>query len=413
MIPSDLAPAGPRPATAPRAAQQRAGDGAGEDFARHVAPEGDDPKGKRAPDQAAAPPQAEPVATPPPETVPPAPEAAVPTPETPAETLAVAAPVPVAAAPGEPPAPARIAGAAATPPATQPPPAPVETTAAARAALEPQARAEAGAPRPEAAPATPPTAVPVPVVATAPGPATTRGNIPATAPAPVAAAAATMVPPTPEAAPEDQAHPDAQPLAADRSAATRPTLSRTGATAPLPAGAAPLAPALTDAASFAGGAGTDWRLELQGTARAGHASRPAAAPTVSAREVAGQITLAIGQATQPLVEVRLDPPELGRVSIRLTPVDGGLQALVLAERPETQEFLRRNADTLLRDLDAAGYDSVDLDFGTGQGTDPRDARPERALQASLATGWADAPAAATTKPEPPRAGGLGRLDIRL
>jgi hypothetical protein len=223
-----------------------------------------------------------------------------------------------------------------------------------------------------------------------------------------------MVTPTPEAALDDPAHPDALPVAAGRAEASRPALPRTGATGPLPTGAAPLPAAVPDAAAFAGGAGTDWRLELQATARAGHASRSAAAPQVSPREIAGQITLAIGQATQPLVEVRLDPPELGRVSIRLTPVDGGLQALVLAERPETQEFLRRNAETLLRDLDAAGYDSVDLDFGTGQGADPRDARPERALQASLAAAWADAPAAAATQPEPPPPpGGLARLDIRL
>jgi hypothetical protein len=413
MIPSDLAPAGPRPATAPRAAQQRVGEGTGEGFAQHVAPEGDKATGKRSTGQAQAPAPAEPVVTPLPETVPPATDTAAPPPEGLADTLAVAAPVPVPAAPVEPPAPAQPAGASAAPPATLVAPAPAKTPAIPPAAAEPQARAEAGTPGPEAAPTAPPPPAPAPVVGTTLGPATAPGTTPAITPPPVAPAAATMVTPTPEAAPDDPAYPDVLPLAAGRAEASRPAPARTGATAPLPAGAAPLPPALPDAAAFAGGAGTDWRLELQATARAGHASRSAAAPQVSPREIAGQITLAIGQATQPLVEVRLDPPELGRVSIRLTPVDGGLQALVLAERPETQEFLRRNADTLLRDLDAAGYDSVDLDFGTGQGTDPRDARPERALQASLAAAWADAPAAAATQPEPPPPGGLARLDIRL
>ena len=77
------------------------------------------------------------------------------------------------------------------------------------------------------------------------------------------------------------------------------------------------------------------------------------------------MAVAIGKAADRRVEIRLDPPELGRVQIHLTPVDGGVQAVVLADRPETQDLLRRHAEALARELGAAGYGSVSLDFAAG------------------------------------------------
>jgi flagellar hook-length control protein FliK len=140
-----------------------------------------------------------------------------------------------------------------------------------------------------------------------------------------------------------------------------------------------------------------WRL----AAKAAGAVRAEPAPP---QALAGQITLAIGRASDHRVEIRLDPPELGRVQIQLNPGDGGLQAIVLAERPETQDLLRRHAETLARDLNAAGYTNVSLDFAAGGEAAPRRDEPE--------TGGAPAPAAVEIAVAPARAPADG-LDIRL
>jgi flagellar hook-length control protein FliK len=107
-------------------------------------------------------------------------------------------------------------------------------------------------------------------------------------------------------------------------------------------------------------------------------------------------------------EIRLDPPELGRVQIHLTPIDGGVQAMVLADRPETQDLLRRHAEALARELGAAGYGDVQLDFAAGHSTpDPDRSAPE----APLPAGTGDSAASATA--EPRRLATVGGLDVRL
>lgn len=214
------------------------------------------------------------------------------------------------------------------------------------------------------------------------------------------------------AAPAEAAEPEPGP--------SDPEMARRGAsggTAPnVPAGLPPpAAPANLSAAAAEPGAllagGQGWRLETEAPSRDSVGARPAMLRDISPREVAGQITLAITRSTQAQVEVRLDPPELGRVSIRLSPIEGGLQALVLAERPETQDFLRRHAEVLLRDLDAVGYESVSLDFATGHGADPRGTRAENAFATAAPVAEATEVPALTVAS--PRTAAADRLDIRL
>ena len=113
--------------------------------------------------------------------------------------------------------------------------------------------------------------------------------------------------------------------------------------------------------------------------------------------VAGQVAVAIGRASDDKLEIRLDPPELGRVQIQLTRHDGGIQAVVMADRPETQDLLRRHAEVLVRELGQAGYDSVSLDFAGGEARAGRDdARSLDWAQAAPA-----APAAAGRRRRPP------------
>jgi chemotaxis protein MotD len=81
-------------------------------------------------------------------------------------------------------------------------------------------------------------------------------------------------------------------------------------------------------------------------------------------------------------EIRLDPPELGRVDVRLSiDASGKTQAHMTADQPQTLDMLKKDAPTLtqaLRDagLDVSqeglnfslrGQDHQNSDSGTGQG----------------------------------------------
>ena len=94
-------------------------------------------------------------------------------------------------------------------------------------------------------------------------------------------------------------------------------------------------------------------------------TEPTASQAPQPQAVIGQVAVAISKASDRKVEIRLDPPELGRVQIHLTPIDGGVQAVVMAQRPETQDLLRRHAEMLAHELGAAGYGNVSLDFAAG------------------------------------------------
>ena len=84
----------------------------------------------------------------------------------------------------------------------------------------------------------------------------------------------------------------------------------------------------------------------------------------------------------------------------------------MADRPETQDLLRRHAEVLARELGQAGYDSVSLDFAGGEARAGRDDAPEPRLGA----GGAGAVPPPRPRPRrPPRRGrsAAGGLDVRL
>jgi flagellar hook-length control protein FliK len=118
----------------------------------------------------------------------------------------------------------------------------------------------------------------------------------------------------------------------------------------------------------------------------------------------------VARAADGQVDIRLDPPELGRVQIRIETLDDGVRALVLAERPETQELLRRNADQLARDLGAAGFERVSLDFSAGG---QAAARRDRAAVQFAVAGQGVSAEAPLPDAARPRASAAGGLDIRL
>jgi flagellar hook-length control protein FliK len=91
----------------------------------------------------------------------------------------------------------------------------------------------------------------------------------------------------------------------------------------------------------------------------------ASAPRVVA-QVANHLIANINSALmtgERSVELRLDPPELGRVILTLTPADQGISGQVLAERSDTLELLRRSLDELARELHDQGFGDVALSLG--------------------------------------------------
>jgi hypothetical protein len=85
-----------------------------------------------------------------------------------------------------------------------------------------------------------------------------------------------------------------------------------------------------------------------------------------------------------------------------------VHAVVSAQRPEVQDFLRRHAETLAQELAAAGYGDVSLDFAAhDEAPAGRDERPAGDWQTVALAPERTAAAAA------PSGGASAALDIRL
>lgn len=67
------------------------------------------------------------------------------------------------------------------------------------------------------------------------------------------------------------------------------------------------------------------------------------------------------------IDLRLDPPELGAVEILLDVSEDRVKAIVSAERQTTSDALRRHGDLLAQAMRDAGFEGLDLDFGTFHG----------------------------------------------
>lgn len=62
------------------------------------------------------------------------------------------------------------------------------------------------------------------------------------------------------------------------------------------------------------------------------------------------------------IELSFSPEELGRVRLTLHHNDGNMLVTVSAERPETQDLLRRHIEILANQLREVGYQSVNFEF---------------------------------------------------
>ncbi|MEM9127628.1 MAG: flagellar hook-length control protein FliK [Pseudomonadota bacterium] len=96
-----------------------------------------------------------------------------------------------------------------------------------------------------------------------------------------------------------------------------------------------------------------------------------------ARAISGQMAAAV--QTRPgagVVEITLNPEELGRVSIVLNGREDGLQMTIATERPETLELMRRHIAVLTAEFQRLGFGSLALDLGASSHGQPDHAPSE-------------------------------------
>lgn len=133
-----------------------------------------------------------------------------------------------------------------------------------------------------------------------------------------------------------------------------------------------------------------------------------------AQVITRQISIAFVPNESGALEVRLDPPELGRVKMQIVVGDDRVTAAVSAERPDVMDLLRRNAELLQRELQNAGHKNVEINFGeTGLEKDGQHGfSAEQTESADDATG--DPTNLGTASPHSYRNLPAGRhLDIRI
>jgi len=106
-------------------------------------------------------------------------------------------------------------------------------------------------------------------------------------------------------------------------------------------------------------------LRQVATLRGLRATASAAPPDGVARVIVGQLAEGLRGTRAPVIEITLDPAELGVVLMRLSPEEDGLRVLVSVERPETADLLRRHAALLERALREIGHAAVTVDIDGG------------------------------------------------
>ena len=98
------------------------------------------------------------------------------------------------------------------------------------------------------------------------------------------------------------------------------------------------------------------------TTSAAPTAAAATSPTPTAVPIAGlAVEIAShAHAGKNRFEIRLDPPELGRIDVRLdVDRDGKVTSRLVVDRPETLDILRRDAPALERSLQQAGLKTAD------------------------------------------------------
>lgn len=107
----------------------------------------------------------------------------------------------------------------------------------------------------------------------------------------------------------------------------------------------------------------------------------APAPHADPRPVMQQVTSAVVTTRKNVTEIALAPEELGRLRLVMSGPDRS-HVTIWAERPETLDLVRRNADILTQHLQEAGIETSDMEFrqdssGPWGDSDTNSAMPDR------------------------------------
>ena len=137
-----------------------------------------------------------------------------------------------------------------------------------------------------------------------------------------------------------------------------------------------------------------------------------AQPAPDARHVLQQIGDNLTDRAEGAVEIALSPEELGKVRLVITSGDKPA-VTVHADRPETYDLLRRNAEALDKELRSAGIFGADISFSGGN--DRPGNRNQAVLATSRSTGPRDHILNFAEQTTPPKAHSVvdRRIDIRI
>ena len=110
-----------------------------------------------------------------------------------------------------------------------------------------------------------------------------------------------------------------------------------------------------------------------------------------------------------MIEVALNPEELGRVSIVLNGREDGMHMTISAERPETLDMMRRHLSVLEAEFQNFGLGDLSFDLGTSADAQQDGSDAKDAIQ------FSDAPPEHDTEigPITSKLGHDGRIDMRL
>ncbi|SFP21537.1 hook-length control protein FliK [Paracoccus pantotrophus] len=109
----------------------------------------------------------------------------------------------------------------------------------------------------------------------------------------------------------------------------------------------------------------DYNIRAPSAAEISSTERIGKAPGIDPRQVMRQISGEAASAHAGRIEIVLDPAELGKVRMVISPGENPA-VIVLAERQETFDFLKRNMDLLAKELRDAGLAGADISFSDGK-----------------------------------------------
>lgn len=93
-----------------------------------------------------------------------------------------------------------------------------------------------------------------------------------------------------------------------------------------------------------------------------------------ASSVGQQIAVEVNKKQGGIMEIALNPEELGRVSLTMKATEGSVAMVISAERPETQDLMRRHIETLAQEFRTLGYKDISFSF---QNQGQRESNPDR------------------------------------